>query len=485
MTRKTKISKHTKIVVGIAVVVVVVAISSFFFFGTNNGYKTISVKRDTLVRTVAVTGEVIPVDEVTLAFTVGGRVSYLPITDGQVITRGTVLASLDSSEVQANIRQATADKAVAEAELSALVGSSNTQGKIAATKQQALTSIKKALSVADTQVLTNVDALFDDPKTGRPEITRAVKDFFARQAIGQERVTIGKLLEAWHTDIASLQASAVTEKTLATTYQNLSSVQTYLTNISNALSDAESTNQITEAQISTYRTTVANARAAVDVVLTDISSVQDTLRAVIAENPVQNAKVSSSVASIDRYNALLQNYTLAAPFDGVVADVYVTQGEVVAMNQDIVSLVSEGTVELEVYIPEVNIAQVDIGDMATVKLDAFGDSRTLGAVVTFIDTRATPKNGIVTYKTKLVFTDTPSDVRPGMTATISIDAVKTPDVLMIPQAVTRVVDGVTVVDVLVENKKVTRPVVLGMTDTRGGVTVESGLTEGDLVIIGE
>lgn len=485
MTRKTKISKRTKVVVGVAIAVVALAISSFFFFNNKSPYQTMVVKRDTLVRSVSVTGEVVPVDEVTLAFTAGGRVASLPIVDGQRVSRGATLASLDAGEVQANLRQAVADRAVAEAQLNALVGSSNTQGKITSTKQAALTSVTKAFSVADTQVLTNVDALFDDPKTGRPEITRAVNDFFARQVIGQERVAIGKMLVEWSTDVTTLKISAVTEKTLNTAYQNLLSVRTYLTNISTALSDAETTNQITEAQISSYRTTVAAARAAIDTALTDISTQQDALRSALAESPVQNAKVTSSEASIDRYNALLRNYSLTAPFNGVVADVMVTQGEVVAMNQAVVSLVSDGTVELEVFVPEVNIAYINVGDTAKIKLDAFGDAVEFEATVTFVDTKATSKNGIVTYRTKLSFNQAPKEVRPGMTATIIIEAIKTPDVLLIPQASIKTINDVSFVDVLVAGAKERRQITLGMTDTRGGVIVETGLVEGDQIITAE
>lgn len=483
MTRKTKISKQTKIVVGVAVVVVVAAIASFFFFNKQDTYATATVARGELVRSVSVTGEVVPVDEVTLAFTEGGRIASLPIVDGQQVTRGAVVAGLDASAVQANLRQAMADKAVAEAELTALVGSSNAQGKIATTKQRALTAIAKALSVADTQVFTNVDALYDDPKTGRPEITRAISDFFVRQKLGETRVSMGGLFDSWNAEVASLQASGVTEKTLTATYNRLLTVRTYLTDISTALSDAKPTNQVSETQISSFRTTIANARAAIDTSLTDISAMQDELRSVLAENPVQNAKVSSSAASIDRYNALLQNYTLIAPFDGVVADVKVTQGEVVAMNQPVVSLVSDGTVELEVYIPEVNIAYITVGDTASVTLDAFGDSVTFDAAVTFVDTKATPKNGIVTYRTKLAFTGEPKEVRPGMTASIVIKAVTTPDVLIIPQTAVITRGDATYVQVQTTKDIVERQVTLGMTDTRGGVMVESGLQEGDVVIL--
>jgi multidrug efflux pump subunit AcrA (membrane-fusion protein) len=107
----------------------------------------------------------------------------------------------------------------------------------------------------------------------------------------------------------------------------------------------------------------------------------------------------------------------------------------------------------------------------------------LGATVTFVDTQSTERNGIVTYRTKLAFNDAPEALRAGMTATIAIDTVVTPDVLVIPQASVAVAtDGTTQVLVLIDGEPVRRDVVLGMTDTRGGVLVESGLSVGEQVV---
>jgi len=476
---------HYKLITGIVIGVIALILLGFFFFGRSSEYTTITLEPSTLIRTVTVTGEVVPVDEVTLAFTSGGRVVSLPVVDGQQISRGTTIASLDGAEIQANLRQAIADKAVAEAERNALVGTGNTQGETAATKQQVLATIAKALSTADNQVKTNVDTLFDDPQSGRPSVTSAISNYFVRQTLGQDRVQIGKLLASWSSVVNTLTVDTVDSSSLEETYVNLLTVRTYLSNLSDALSDAEPSNQITNADISNYRALVAAARTAIDTSINDVVAMQDALRSVLAENPVQEARVTSAAASIDRYQALLRNLTLTAPFDGTVAEVLVTQGEIVAANQSIASLVSGDAVELEVFVPEVNIAHLDVDDQAVVTLDAYGESLKLGARVTFIDTRATQKNGIVTYRTKLVFNDVPKAVRPGMTATIAIETVVTPDVLIVPQAAVTVEDATSYVDVLVGKESVRREVVLGMADTRGGVLVESGLEVGDVVITGK
>lgn len=476
---------HTKLIVGITCGVLVLVVVSFFIFNRNGDYKTITLEPSTLVRTVLVTGEVVPVDEVTLSFTTGGRIETLAAQDGARVTRGSTLATLDASEIEANVRQASADRAVAEAELIALAGTTETQGEITATKQQVLTVLNKAHSVADNQLKTNVDTLFENPQSGRPQITPAIDDYFARQTIGQERVVLGRLLDTWKQELLSTTVETVGMIHLTTAYTNLEHVRAFFTSISQELSDAQTTNQVSEARLSEFRSLVAGARTAVDSVLDEVVGEQEALRDVLAQDPVQRARVTSAVASIERYTALLKNYSIVAPFTGTVAEVYVTTGEVVAPNQPIASLVSDGAVELEVFVPEVNIAYLDVGDQATVTLDAYGNDFTLGATVTFIDSRATQKNGIVTYRTKLSFNDLPDAVRAGMTATIQIETVSRPDVLLVPQTAVTVTDIGTYVDILVGGEKERREVMLGMTDTRGGVMVESGLVAGDSVIVGE
>ncbi|MEY2641161.1 MAG: hypothetical protein RL150_554 [Candidatus Parcubacteria bacterium] len=479
----TKRSHHYKLVVGSALGICALAGAITFFATRNGSYETLTVQQGVLTRTITVTGSVVPVDEVTLAFVTGGRVASVAVSDGSRVTRGQTIATLDGGEVLANVRQAQADRAVAQAELAALVGTEDAAGKLASTQAEAFTTAKKALSVADTQVKTNVDTLFDRPKSGRPEITPSIKDYFARQSLGQERVVIGTLLDTWAASLADTTPSMVTATTLATSYTNLERVRIFFGNISDALSDAETTSQITDARISEFRTIVAGARAAIDTVMGEVIASSDALRDVSAQQPVQQAQLESATASIDRYNALLKNYTITAPFDGVATEVFVTAGEVVAANQQVASLVSDGTVELEVYVPEVQIAYLDVGDAAKVTLDAYGTDLVLGATVTFVDTQSTERNGIVTYRTKLSFNDAPAALRAGMTATIAIDTVVQPDVLVIPQAVVETdAAGATYVQVLTDGEPVRRDIILGMTDTRGGVLVESGLSVGEEVV---
>lgn len=476
---------HHKLITTLVLSVLVLGVFSFFIFNKNDDFKTLLLEPTTLTRTIVATGEVVPVDEVTLSFTTGGRIESLAVSDGDRVSRGAVLASLDAAEVEANVRQATADRAVAEAELKALSGNGAGIGEIDATKQQVVTVLSKAHSVADNQLKTNVDTLFDNPQSGRPQITPAIDDYFARQSIGQERVAIGRLLDSWKVELSDVTVATVDESDLNVAYGNLERVRALFTSISQELSDAETTNQVNEARLSEFRSLVANARAAIDSVLDEVVSSQDALRDVLAQDPIQRARVTSASASIERYSALLKNYSITAPFTGTAAEVYVTRGEVVAPNQAVVALVGDGAAELEVFVPEVNIAYLDVGDQAVVTLDAYGADVALGATVTFIDTRATPKNGIVTYRTKLAFNDVPQGVRPGMTATITIETVSTPGVLMVPQSAVTINDTGTFVEVLVNGEREQREIVLGMTDTRGGVLVESGLSFGDVVIVGE
>jgi len=62
-------------------------------------------------------GTVLPVTRAELAFPVGGRVSAVPVAEGDTVTAGQVVVSLDDTAVQAAVAAADADVAAAEAAL--------------------------------------------------------------------------------------------------------------------------------------------------------------------------------------------------------------------------------------------------------------------------------------------------------------------------------------------------------------------------------
>lgn len=454
-----------------------------------NGRKDIvteEVKMGTLVRTVDLTGKVVPADEVDLGFAVSGRISSVTVVDGQRVTRGQVLATLDSAEVDAGLRQAFAELNVSETQSSSLSGKLETQ------KRDAYNAIQKALNTSITQIKTNTDTLLNDPQTTKAKFKYAIRDYEFQQALVQKRINIGPMLDSWTKEVSTLNTNIVTMEDLQLASKNLNQISDYLRSVATSLSDVQPTATITATTLSEYRTLVTNARTAVDSAIISVSEAQENLRSTGSELPVQQAKITAASATIDKYNAQRNNFVIVAPFDGVVVGVDATVGETISANEPIISLMNNSSVEIEVFVPEIYMKDLDVNDPARITFDALGEDFVVGATVVYVESRGVERNGIVTYKTTLALAVDSPDIKSGMTSIIEIDTMTVENVLMIPKASTQLVDRVITdvnnikakVKVLNEQGDVEeKEIVIGRNDSAGMVEVVSGLNVGEKVVV--
>lgn len=462
----------------VLLVIIVVAINN------NTDDVTEEAKIDTLTRTIDLTGKIVPADEVTLGFSSSGRISSISVQEGQRVSRGQVMAMLDSSEIDASLRQAVAEKNVSESELNSIVGSGSVDGKLESAKKEAYNAAQKALNVSITQIKTNTDALFTDAQSARPEVNFSVKNYAEEQSIIKQRVEVGRLLESW--TVGSSRSD------LDESLKNLSEISSLLTSLSKSLSEAEPSLSVTSAMLSEYRGIVTSARSAIDSMINEVSDAQENLRSVDSEIPVQQAKIVAASASIDKFQAQRNNYAIVAPFDGVVVDISASAGENVSANQSVLVLMNNSSVEVEVFVPEIYMKDLEVGDPGRVKIEALGDDFVIGASVVYVEDRGVVRNGIVTYKTTLALSVDSPDIKTGMTAGIEIDTLIVENVLLIPRSATKVTEEVVsdvnqikaTVKVVEENKKIVeKEIVIGRTDSKGFVEVLSGLNAGERVVV--
>jgi RND family efflux transporter MFP subunit len=460
-----------------------------------NGSKdivTAEAKVDTLVRTVDVTGRVVPTDEVDLGFSASGRISSINVREGQIVSRGQVIATLDSSEVEASIRQAIAERNVSEKELNSITGEDSSNGRLQTAKRDAYNTINKSLNSSITQVKTNIDTLFSDPQSGRPKLNFSIRDYFFQQSIVQQRVSINTMLDNWSKEVANLNTTNITRNDLEKANKNLREISNFLTDLSKALSDVQNDFTTNESAVSQYRSVVTSSRSIIDGLINEISVAQENLRNIDSQIPIQEARVIAASASIDRFQAQRNNLTIIAPFDGVVVSVDAVAGEIISANKPIVTLMNNSSVEVEVFVPEIYMRDLSVGDPARIRFDALGSDVMLGAIVSYMESRGVERNGIVTYKTKLAMTVDSPDVKTGMTALIEIDTLVVEEVLMIPRSATKFSEK-TVTDVNRISAKVKvldssgkiqeREVVIGRSDSKGLVEVVSGIDAGEKVVV--
>jgi len=96
-------------------------------------------------------------------------------------------------------------------------------------------------------------------------------------------------------------------------------------------------------------------------------------------------------------------------------------------------VISESGFKIEVNIPEVDISKVEVGDLAEVTLDAYGNDAMFNAEVITIDLAETVIEGVSTYGATLEFKEPDERVKSGMTASVDIVTGAREDVVYIPQ----------------------------------------------------
>lgn len=154
-----------------------------------------------------------------------------------------------------------------------------------------------------------------------------------------------------------------------------------------------------------------------------------------AEAAVQQAKAR---LQIDAFN--LSKTTVYSPVDGIVLKRNVGPGQTVAatLQTPILFTLAEDLTKLEVKVDvdEADVGLVKEGQEATFTVESHEDT-TFKAVITQLRYDSQIFNGVVTYPTLLSVDNKDLMLRPGMTATVKIEAKRIPNAIKIPNAALR------------------------------------------------
>jgi HlyD family secretion protein len=135
-----------------------------------------------------------------------------------------------------------------------------------------------------------------------------------------------------------------------------------------------------------------------------------------------------------------------------------------------------------VDVSEVDINSVEIGQPVTLSFDAVLGKEYHGKVVKVAQT-GTSVSGVVNFKVTVEMIDADEDVKPGMTAAVTITIMELQDVLLVPNRATRFVDGSRVVYLLVNGQPVQTEVSLGASSDTMSVLVDGDAKEGDIIVL--
>lgn len=136
---------------------------------------------------------------------------------------------------------------------------------------------------------------------------------------------------------------------------------------------------------------------------------------------------------------------------------------------------------LTVYINEIYVPKVSVGQKVSVTFDAMKDLELPGKVIS-IDSVGTVKGGVVTFETKIEIPDLPAEIKPNMTAVATIELINKENTLAVPISSVIYRDGKTYVQKADSKNGELTAVELG---EKGFVKTEivSGLESGTKVLV--
>jgi multidrug efflux pump subunit AcrA (membrane-fusion protein) len=301
---------------------------------------------------VTFNGQIEPLYQATLSTVEAGTVDSVAVTEGDFVQKGQLLASIDTSQLRAQLaaNEATvreSDETLYKSGVQAPVNSQQYSSAIAAAKQ--------SLQAANNQVRTARSTVADDLLVYRADEALVEKGYVARSDF-----------------LAARAAYVSAEQSLITDRQAVASAQAALTtareNTLQRLSD---------------QATIAQNQAALD----------------------------NSRANVELLNAQIRQSSIYAPFAGQITQRLLDPGAYAGANSAILELSQTASVYVVANVPDVDLAAVSPGKDVTFETASLPGRTFHGSV---FDVNTTPTAGTVSYRMRLLQPNPGLVLRAGM-----------------------------------------------------------------------
>jgi len=191
-------------------------------------------------------------------------------------------------------------------------------------------------------------------------------------------------------------------------------------------------------------------KAAYDVAVATLNQAQAKVVQAKAQMASSSAHLSQETATLRKLTDVLGKTEYVAPFDGIVTNLPVREGETVVVGiqnspgSTLMTLADMSVVTAEVRVDETDIVNVKLGESADVTIDALPDQVFKGHVTEIGDQALVRSSGVATSQTtsgtqeakdfKVVITidNPPQNLRPGFSTTAKITTASKSNVLAMP-----------------------------------------------------
>ncbi len=421
--------------------------------------QTAPVERSDLTITISANGTVQPERSVNVSPKTAGILKQLLVKEGDSVEEGQVLAYMDDSNLQGQLQQSQGNLAAATANLDKLQNGNRPEEVATAQAQLAEqnANLQKLRNGNRSQEISEAQAKLKDAQYA---LRQANEDLQRNQALYTE--------------------GAISLQSLNTFRTTRDRAQTQVTQAEQAASLMRSGTRPED--ILQAETVVKQKQAAL--ALSQAGSRSEDI-------DKGQAEVTAAQGAVQIIQANLDDMVLRAPFAGVVARKFADPGAFVtpttagsavssATSSSILSLAS--TNQIIAQVAETNIAQIRIGQSATIQVDAYTGKPFTGNV-TQIATQSVVTQNVTSFEVKTSVSDPKRVLRSGMNVNVSFNAGELKNIFIVPTGA--IVQKNNTQGVFVSKDKgdpVFVPITVGTT-VNDKTEVKSGLTGTEQVLL--
>lgn len=506
---------------------------------------TDKVVKGDLVESVTATGSVTSQTgaQVKIGSQITGTIKRLYADVGSYVKAGQTIAELDLPDItaqmeqaQANVRQAQqrlleqqtgldmqktqTSSAISDAKAALRAAQARYESAQAAATQQtaqtptdirraqtSLASAQSALSSAKSnyaQVKASYDLQIANAKDTLTQATATSKN--ADLNLKRQQELLGKGFVAQTVVDSADVAATVAQSQVKSAQQNISLVQEkvradlqaaqdQVSQAQSAVEGARAALQAAQAETYSDKSKAADANSAHAQVLQAESTLKQALgnsaQDAIKKQSIQEAAdaVAAAERQVDYYKAQVAKTYIKSPISGTVLQLASQQGETLAagLSAPTLIIVADLTrLQVDAYVDETDIGKIKLGQAVDVRVDAF-PKRTFEGKVTKIASGSTIQQGVITYDVTIGIKDTRHQLKPDMTASVTIQTGKREGVLLVPSEAVKVStrgSQVGVVTIGPDGKKTVamKSVKTGGSDGKN-IEIREGVKEGDEIVL--
>ena len=353
-------------------------------------------------------GPIRTLDEVDVGAKLGGRIVMVTVQEGSRVRAGQVIARVDSASIMQQISQAQAQVSAA------LSAKQQAQIQAQVSPQQSMIAIRQA-EAGVAQARAQLDLVRAGART--QEVSRAREQVNStKAAMDKAKADLDRAKRLFAGD--AISRSAVEAAQLS-----------YDTALANYRSAVEGFDLLIEgARPQEIRQAEEGVRQAEEQLrMARANQVNDDIRRQQVQQA--DAQLRQAQAQLRIAQQQLSDTAIISPIDGYVTGRPAKVGQVVSPGTPVASIVSLNGVYFEGQVPETEIANVQIGQTATVTLDAI-PGRTFEGTVVAIDPKAESLGRL--FATRIAINNPGSIVRPGMFGKAILRLKSIPNALTLP-----------------------------------------------------